>query len=160
MSGALWIETGTFRGDTAQFLSEISQRVITIEPDETLFAMAQKRFESTPTVTCIRGTSEEVFDDVCSAISGPVNFWLDGHYSSGKTFQGDIDTPIEFELGVISRYVEKLRPFSVFIDDVRCFATSDPMFVDYPSVDYLVRFALEHGLEWSVEHDIFIARSS
>lgn len=161
LAGGAWIETGTWKGQMTSFLSGFGQKVFTIEPEPRLFEAAKSRFASNPNVTCVLGTSEEVFDDVCSQIaSGPVNFWLDGHYSAGKTHKGAIDTPITIELDVISSHLSRLDAVCVLIDDVRCFTSHDSRYKDYPSLDYLVNFAKRNQLFWTIEHDIFIARSS
>ena len=153
-----WVETGTWKGDTALFLSHGANRVFTIEPDPSLFERAEERFRSNPKITCVKGTSEEVLSDICKKIiAGPVNFWLDGHYSAGKTHKGILDTPIKYELSVISKHISRLKSVCILIDDVRCFNPSNPLYSDYPDLNYLVQFAVECGLNWSIEHDIFIA---
>lgn len=156
-----WVETGTWKGHTASFLSSFGGKVFTIEPEPRLFDAAEAMFASNSNVICVLGTSEQVFDQVCSQIpNGPANFWLDGHYSEGKTFKGNTDTPIKLELEIISRHLPRLMSVCVLVDDVRCFASPDSRFNDYPNLDYLVRFATENNLVWSIEHDIFIARSA
>ena len=156
-----WIETGTWKGHTTSFLSDFGQEIFTIEPELRLFEAAQSRFASIPHVTCVLGTSEQVLDEVCAQISGgPVNFWLDGHYSAGSTYKGALDTPITIELDIISRHLPRFEAVCVFIDDVRCFNSPGSQYKDYPPLDYLVDFARENQLTWSIEHDIFIARSA
>lgn len=158
---ATWIETGTWKGHTTTALSNFGGKVFTIEPEPRLFEAAKAMFASDPNVTCVLGTSEQVFDEICTQISsGPVNFWLDGHYSGSKTFRGHTDTPVKLELESISRHLPRLVSVCVLIDDVRCFASRDARFEDYPPLDDLVYFAKENGLVWSIEHDIFIARSA
>jgi hypothetical protein len=92
-------------------------------------------------------------------LTGDVNFWLDGHYSAGVTFQGDSDTPITQELATIATCLPGFRRVSVLVDDLRCFDPTLPDLADYPSRSFLVDWANGLGLAWHIEHDIFIART-
>lgn len=157
---ATWIETGTFLGQTTQFLSRHAAKVYSIEPEPRLFENAANYFRKFDNVEIINGTSEGVFPELLPKVSGDVNFWLDGHYSAGPTFKGQKDTPIVEELGEIGRHLGRLGKVRVLIDDVRCFHPEDPEFSAYPSIDYLVNWARENRLPWHVEHDIFIAASA
>ena len=62
----------------------------------------------------------------------------DGHYSSGITFKGDKDCPVEEELNAIKENIDNFENVCILIDDVRCFVGDKPEFSDYPSIDYLV----------------------
>ena len=157
---AIWIETGTFLGQTTRLLAKHGTYVYSIEPEPSLFASARIYFKNHNNVDIINGTSEEVLPNLLPQISGDVNFWLDGHFSEGFTFQGVQDTPILDELNCISRNFDKFRKICVLIDDIRCFNPGIPKYSCYPSLDTLVAWASEHNLVWHIEHDIFIARSS
>jgi hypothetical protein len=156
--GGTWVETGTFLGDTTAFLAKGNRRVVSIEPSALLVERAQKRFANSSQVRIIKGTSEEVFEDLISDLSGPVSFWLDGHFSQGLTFQSSLDTPIVEELTAIGKHLNHLYPISVLVDDVRCF---DPL-VDagYPHRRVLIEWAEKAQLNWCIEHDIFVAWST
>ena len=49
----LWIETGTYYGDTTKILSNISEKVISIEADDRLFNLAIKKFENSDNIEII-----------------------------------------------------------------------------------------------------------
>src|SRR5450759_1346249 len=51
--GATWVETGTYKGDTAALLSDSAKMVFTIEPAPHLFEAAKKRFASKHNVEVI-----------------------------------------------------------------------------------------------------------
>jgi hypothetical protein len=159
-SNSVWIETGTYLGDTTLFLSKISNFVHSIEPENKLFLNAQIRFKDFENVNLIHGSSEDVFPDLLSKINGNVNFWLDGHYSAGITYKGKNDTPIKEELISISQFINNFEKICVCIDDIRCFDPSNPDYATYPEVDFLIEFAKDNNLKWHIEHDIFIAKSS
>ena len=158
---AVWIESGTYFGDTAWALARKGNSVHTIEASSSLAARAAHRFRKHPLITVHQGDSEVVLPQVLEEIgSAPVNFWLDGHYSGGLTFRGRRDTPIGGELRAIDRRLERMRSVAVFIDDFRCFGTRGSVASDYPSRDFLVDWARSAGFWWTVEHDVFVAKSN
>lgn len=154
----IWVESGTYYGHTASFLSQIASRVVTIEPDQSLFSQAAQKFSGT-NVEVLNGLSENLMAGVLSNLSvvngPPVFLWLDGHFSGGITHQGPSDTPVLAELEQIALHGANVK--TVFIDDFRCFSSQDPEYDDYPSRQVLVRWAEENEYWWTVEHDIFIA---
>lgn len=156
----IWVETGTYKGDTAALLAQNSSKVYTIEPAQQLFEDAKKRFASTPNVEVIQGISEEIFPQLIPRLSGQVNFWLDGHYSTGVTFQGPTDCPLVEELACIEANLRNFSRVAVLIDDIRyCINPASHQFSGYPKLDVLVDWARKNGLEWHIEHDMFIART-
>lgn len=150
IKNAVWVETGTFLGDTTAFLSTISEKVYTIEPSIELFEKAQKRFTDT-NAEVINGVSEEVFPRLLPTIqSKQINFWLDGHYSAGKTFQGAINCPVVEELESIRQNLNSFDHIVILIDDVRCFDEKNLDYPDYPSLDYLVDFCRLNDFYWII----------
>lgn len=158
-SNAVWVETGTFMGDTAAILALEAKEVYTIEPDRALFEKAETRFRSNPRVHVIHGLSEDVFPALLPTLNGAVNFWLDGHFSGGITHQGPTDCPVRDELSSIESNMALYDNVTVLIDDIRCFDPSIPGFADYPDVNFLVDWARKNNLHWHIEHDIFVAKS-
>ena len=59
LEGANWVETGTYLGTTTQYLSNLSHHVYSIEPEQSLYSDARKRFEGR-NVTLFNDTSENV----------------------------------------------------------------------------------------------------
>lgn len=160
IANATYVETGTYLGDTTNFLSKRFPQVISIEPETTLFKRAEKRFSDKQNVRILHGCSEDIFPTLLTELDGDVNFWLDGHYSGHnvwKTYKGKVDTPITSELSFIKENLNRLNQVAILIDDIRCFE-EDNRLPDYPTLDYLVDWAREVGLSWHIEHDIFIAK--
>ena len=156
IENASWIETGTFMGDTTKILAQNFPLVHTIEPSKHCLEIAKKNIGNNKNVTYHEGTSEDCFDRVCSLVSGDVCFWLDGHYSGGITYQSRSDTPIEYELKIISKYLKYFRNIVILIDDIRC---SHIDINNYPSLNYYVDWANSSNLNWVIENDIFIIKS-
>jgi hypothetical protein len=153
-----WIETGTYLGETTRFLAKRSQFVHSLEPEPTLFANAKELFKNAGNVRIINGTSETVLPGLLPAISGSVNFWLDGHYSAGITYKGSQDTPIADELSCIARNLAHLNQVCVLIDDVRLFVDNSNENSGYPPLDFLVTWSRENSFRWHIEQDIFVAK--
>ena len=152
---ANWVETGTYKGTTTNFLSAKFPHVYTIEPEINLYKMACKRFDGR-NVTLFNDVSENVFPKLLPNLKGNINFWLDGHYSAGKTFKGAKNCPVEDELNAIEKNLSNFAGLSILIDDVRCFLPDNSQYSDYPSIDYLVDWARRLNMRWRIEHDIFI----
>jgi hypothetical protein len=159
MHGAVWVETGTYLGETTSCLANHSPMVYSIEPEPTLYAQAAEKFRDRKNIRIIHGTSEEALPELVAGLTGDVNFWLDGHYSAGITFKGSSDTPIKLELAAVARALPRLGRVVVLIDDMRCFEPSAAEFSQYPTRGYLVNWAEEAGLNWQIEHDIFVAKN-
>ena len=155
VSGLPWVETGTYLGDTTRYLSSLTDKVVSIEPELSLFKFATKRLKKFKNVEIRNGSSEEIFERICNEMLGGANFWLDGHFSGDVTFQGEMISPIELELKHITKLITKGADVSVFIDDFRLFVEKREL--GYPDPITLVNWAKLNNLNWTVEHDIFIA---
>jgi hypothetical protein len=116
---SVFVETGTFRGDTACAQAMYFAKVHTIELDPLLAEKARKRFADHPRVVVHEGDSAEVLARLADSIAEPAVFYLDAHWSGGETARGDPaedGCPILRELQVLGR-----RPYAdvVFVDDAR-----------------------------------------
>ena len=157
----VWIETGTYLGQTTRKLSAMASTVISIEPSTELATSAANRLSFLPNIQIINALSEDVLEETISSIEAQeakrVAFWLDGHFSEGNTFLGPLETPIEAELNIISSHIQNFEFIWVFIDDFRCFVQENK---DYPAPSTLVDWAIRSRLNWTVENDIFLATNS
>lgn len=154
VAGAPWIETGTYLGTTTEFLIKHFPMVHTIEPHEKHYKNACQKF-SEQNVKLYNDISENVLEGIVDSLEGDANFWLDGHYSFGDTFQGPSNCPVRRELEIIEANLNQFERISIFIDDVRCFVGEDRD-LSYPPLDELVDWARAQGFSWFIEHDIFV----
>lgn len=147
-----FIETGTFRGDTIWMFRKRFRKIVTIEVQDDLAALARQRFRKHPHVSVIHGDSASVLADVCKDIDGPCLVYLDGHYSAGFTGSGEKECPITEELQALFSHLK--HPFRILIDDARLFG-SDP---SYPSRDNIEDFIRRQPGGWHVriENDAFV----
>lgn len=157
----IWIETGTYEGQTTAALARRGKRVITIEPDLQLAKQAVHRFRSLPHVTVLNGTSEECLGLAIQQVDSgaDVNFWLDGHYSGANTYRGEVTTPLLAELEYIQKDLSRVGNTAIFVDDMRLFSDSlsqdrDP---SYPTKDQIVNWLHDHGFCWTIANDIAVA---
>lgn len=145
----VFIETGTYYGDTVEAVKTLFEKIYSIELSRDLHERAKKRFRSDRNVHLVWGDSGECIGEIMKKINQPSLFWLDGHYSGGETARGKGDTPIYMELGHILRAPD--LGHVILIDDAHCFG-NDP---GYPSLDELKSFirALRGDVEISVQND-------
>jgi hypothetical protein len=122
------VETGTYRGDMVQFMKDSFAKVYSIELSDQLFEAARRRFHGQANVEIIHGDSGEELAKLIPRLDRPTLFWLDGHYSAGRTARGAKVCPVLEELNHI--FNSSLKTYAIVIDDARFFGT-DP---GYPSL--------------------------
>lgn len=153
----IFVETGTFLGDTVDHLKGKFKHVYSVELSAELFSDAKKRFANDANVTILHGDSGEVLRDLIGRINAPALFWLDGHYSSEfyvgerfiKTALGSKVTPIIEELSVL---LNDKYSHVILIDDARLFNGQ----FDYPRISD-IREMVEnsnHHYDFLVSNDI------
>lgn len=146
------IETGTYLGDTVEAVRDTFKRVWSIEIDDQLFEDAVRRFAAYEHVTILHGDSAQMLPAVLAKETGPVAFWLDGHWSGGITARGETDTPIVAELRTI---LARVGPDDVIlIDDARDFGTGD-----YPTIRVVEAMIGEARPRWHFEVKTDIMRA-
>lgn len=132
------IETGTYLGETTAFLASHVRRVVSIEIEPRLHALAVERFRDQQHVEIRLGDGMEIVPQLVSELDAPCLIWLDGHFSGGITGRGALDEPaVE-----ILRRIETERPprgMTIVVDDLRVFG-SEP---SAPALDTLVAAARE-----------------
>lgn len=135
----LFVETGTFMGETTLAMSDIFERCWTVEIDKALYEQAVRRFDGRHNINALHGDSEARIADILRDIDMPAIFWLDGHYSRGNTGRGAADTPIVNELTRIFQHPIKVHV--ILIDDARQFLGIN----GYPTLKALHRFVRAHS---------------
>ena len=135
----LFVETGTFLGDTTLAMSRIFDRCWTVEIDKTLYEQALRRFDGRMNIVALHGDSAVRITDILSDIDAPAVFWLDGHYSRANTGRGASDTAIVNELTRI--FEHRIKEHVILIDDARDFLGVN----GYPTIKALHRFVRRHS---------------
>lgn len=134
----VFIETGTFRGDTVESLKDIFSKLYSIELDDKLYQDAKARFKENKKIAIIHGDRGKALSEILDTINDSVLFWLDGHYDGAgtNTACGELVTPIVKELEIISDHSKKTnKRHVILIDDIHCFNGEK----DYPKLDDFYR---------------------
>ena len=117
---ATFIETGTFRGDTAALALRCGfERVLTVELSDNWRDLYQTRFGNDRRVRLFAGLSKDRFPEMLAQVDTSATFWLDAHCSGGDTARGDKFCPLLEELDLIAGH--RIKTHTILIDDVRLF---------------------------------------
>lgn len=127
-----FVETGTYRGDTLEYIARDGVACTSIELSEKLFLEAKERFRSYANTTLLQGDSGLVIPQILQRLNEPALFWLDGHYSGDITARAEDDSPINTELDAIHKHA--ITQHVILIDDAHCFNGSN----GYPHLDELL----------------------
>lgn len=146
-----FVETGTYLGDTLDYIAKTGIPCISIELSGELYNTACMRFKKYMNVNLIKGDSSDKLPDILKTLDSPALFWLDGHYSAGITAKGDVHTPVSNELQAILSHA--VKGHVILIDDARCFDGTN----DYPQLDELLRVVRMHG-NYTAEVSVDIIR--
>jgi len=136
---ASFVETGTYHGDTSAWASEHFDSVITIEYSKEIFEQTVARHGSLNNIDFIFGNSRSVLKTIVPKLDQPAVFWLDSHWSGGRTYGENERCPIIEEINEINR---STATHFLFIDDARLFASPPPLpnRIEYwPSIDAIIR---------------------
>lgn len=151
-STPVFVETGTYYGDTLNALKNNFKKLYSIELDEYLCHRAQKRFSRYSHINVFCGDSAQHLPPIIAQINQPTLFWLDAHYSGGITAKGSRASPILQELTQI--FKEASFNYIILIDDARCFTESG----DFPSLQELRTlvgsYTKAHNLSMTIHDDI------
>lgn len=156
------VETGTYLGDSTEKMADLFKHVYTIELSNELHELAKKRFVQKKHVHLYQGDSAVVLPTIVKKLTGKTVFFLDAHFSMGKTAQGDENTPILTELEIIKQ--AGITDSIIIIDDLRMFykpATHlKNTFADgYPTVQDVVEkiLSINESYQCAIVYDTLIA---
>jgi hypothetical protein len=116
-SCSTFVETGTYEGETISKMARMFPACHTIELSEFYHNLSKSRYGHL-NISFHLGDSSEVLKSLCRTVTDNSVFFLDAHFSSGKTARGSKDVPLVEELGVISA---RNKSDLIIVDDVRLF---------------------------------------
>lgn len=143
-----FIETGTFRGDTLEFLQEELESLYSIELSSQLHSAALERFRGNPKVHLLQGDSGDVLRQLIPKIASPALIWLDAHYSAKVTAHGAKETPVIDELDCI--FGLSRAKHIILIDDVRDFLHNP----NYPTLEEVREKAIANGYAYESRFEL------
>lgn len=100
------IETGTWVGNTTQFLSEFNSQVFSIETNKSFYALSVLRFSNTENISIINGSSEKVIKKFKN-FEENIFVYLDAHWEEF--------VPLESEVRHLKNYYDVV----ILIDDFK-----------------------------------------
>lgn len=117
-----FIETGTFKGNTAKWASKYFQ-VYTIEKGKIIYEKAVAKYKDSK-INFIFGDSREKLRNLLDTLEGSTIFWLDAHWSGGSTYGYNDECPLIEEIKIIREHHKD--DFFMLIDDARLFLATPP----------------------------------
>ncbi len=151
----VFVETGTFQGDTVQAARPFFEKLYSAEAVERHYQLAAQRFESDAAVSLHLGASSDLLRRLAPELRDKsVLYWLDAHWceTGDGTAPTDTQCPLLDELEAIGA----LNPSSVIlIDDARYFLAPPPEPNDprqWPTFDAVLQ-ALR---ELSSNHEVMV----
>ena len=151
-SPQVFIETGTYLGDTVAFVRNSFKEIHSIELGKELASAAQKRFSKRKNIHIHQGDSSKILPKVLAVVPGPYLFWLDAHYSAGDTVGDDKHLPLVAEIKTI---LDHWIPGSVvLIDDARLMGKQK----GYPSFERIKKLIQSSGHNLKIEQNLDIIR--
>lgn len=138
-----FIETGTYKGETAEWACQHFSRVYTIEGFEPRFVKTADRLKRKANLTMIQGDSRTALPKLLGKLSERCLFWLDAHWCGGNAAEAHLvgdECPLLDELEAINNHAWA-GAHMILIDDARLFINPPPYPHDpkqWPSLDRLM----------------------
>ncbi len=146
----IFVETGTYLGDTTNAVSDYFNKIYTFEISEELVKMARNRFANKNNIEIIQGDSGVELKNILPKINQRTCFWLDGHYSDGflHAERNNLDTPIINEIEII--FTSNIKDLNniILIDDAFEFDGTR----GYPTIDELRNIVSKY----TDKYDVFV----
>lgn len=149
----VFIETGTFKGDTSCWAADHFNKVLTIELSKELFDEAADKYRHLQNIHFKYGNSPEELVKIIKDIDESAVFWLDAHHCSLNTAGKGSPVPILEEINAIgsSTYDQ-----FILIDDARLFLAPPPdphRRDEYPDIYTLLEQINRHKKHYILIYD-------
>lgn len=142
---SVFVETGTYLGDTVEILRHHFDEVFSIELHENLYKLNRKRFRGKGNVFLWLGDSGRLLPKVLNHVpAGRILFWLDAHYSGPGTAADGRNCPVLAELTAITALERK--DHCIVIDDAHMFGNHK----DYPTYEQIQQLLLSINPQFHV----------
>lgn len=120
----VFVETGTYLGNTAAWAGRLFKRVYTIEAHRPNYDRAVVQHGRAENIRFLHGHSAELLPEVLAEIRTDALFWLDAHWMGMGSHGENGECPLLQELQHINR---SALPHFILIDDARLFLAPPPL---------------------------------
>jgi len=160
-SGSVFIETGTYEGDTLATALDFGFRELhSIELHEKYYKFCKKRFSTNKNVNIWQGESPDCISSILQNINEQCTFWLDAHASGpipGGKYGG---SPLLQEISTIGKH--NIKNHVIIIDDCRLFGSAEWSGLKKESVvdailDINYKYRIKY-IDGETPNDIMVAR--
>jgi len=134
----VFIEGGTYQGDTAKEMSWLFNKVYTIEKSEHMYELAKNNIGNINNVVLLKGDTRQHLEKILLD-NDNILFWLDAHWSGGLTYGEEDECPLIEELNIIFKHSKN---FVILIDDARLFLAPPPKphnLLNWPTLSEILR---------------------
>jgi hypothetical protein len=114
----IFVESGTYFGETIFEMEKYFDQLYTIEINEKFYNNVKNKYNGNK-INFYLGASEDKLTEICNSLKDNTIFFLDGHWSAGDTGKGEKDCPLYEELNVINELFK--HNGIIIVDDVRLF---------------------------------------
>lgn len=154
----LFVEAGTYHGNTALWAAEHFKTVITIEASPEIYAQAVATHSQVKNVKFLYGHSKEQLATLVPSMNEPCIFWLDSHWCGGVSYGESDECPLLEELLIINK---SEQDHFILIDDARLFLNPPPpphCPEQWPNINAVLDVLAAHGSRsTSVFEDIIVS---
>jgi len=141
----VFIETGTYKGNTTLMASKYFLNVFSIESEKDIFFLAKKRIGKNIRIRLWQGKSEEVMPEVLKFCGDKrCTFWLDSHPMEPTPM---VNAGLEKELEIIRGY-GKRDDHIILIDDYPYIIDEEP---GYPTIDIVMDMLKQINKDYTIE---------
>lgn len=154
----VFVETGTYLGNTAIWAAGNFKKVYTIEFSKSLFESTSKEHAHIENIDFCFGDTRTVLGEILVKNHGQnLIFWLDAHWSAGSTYGENDQCPIIDELHVLNTFDGDCF---ILIDDARLFMAPPPLphnLAQYPDLKQLISKLAEKERFIAIYDDVIFA---
>ena len=143
----VFVEGGTYKGETAKSMGKVFKKVYTIEKSDVMYDIAKENLKDSSNITMLKGDTREYLQGILED-NDNLLFWLDAHWSGGDTYGEEDECPLIEELEIIFKYPTKNKV--ILIDDARLFMSPPPLPHKFENWQTLVDIVKVIPSEWDL----------
>lgn len=134
----LFVEAGTYNGETARWAATEFEQVVTIENSQILYDQTSFKYNHLKNVQFIAGDTRKCLEEIVPSLEEITIFWLDSHWCGGDSYGESDQCPLLEELEILN---ESSLNHIVLIDDARLFLAPPPLpnnLKYWPGIDQVI----------------------